>query len=320
MVPISEGRRRRRALLCTALLALTPACSGDQGTAPADVAARRDAMNSEAAATGTRVQPRRHRAGAQQPEGAATSAPAQAPAPSVETVSPARALADILAAAETAVRDENVRGNALAEAGHTQQRTYRRLSLESRWRDEVVRSVPRRLRPAVRRNLRAGAALASLVGPQRRLPDWRIVPPAPATDLLAHYRRAAAEYGVDWHYLAAIHLVETRMGRIRGRSSAGARGPMQFMPATWAAYGAGDINDNGDAIMAAARYLAAHGAPRDMHRALWNYNHSDRYVEAVSAYAAVMRDDERAFRGYYHWQVYYMTADGDVQLPVGYGS
>ena len=67
---------------------------------------------------------------------------------------------------------------------------------------------------------------------------------------------------MPWTYLAAIHLVETRMGRIRGASTAGARGPMQFLPSTWALYGAGgDINDPRDAILAAARLLRHHGAP-----------------------------------------------------------
>ncbi|HWB70695.1 MAG TPA: lytic transglycosylase domain-containing protein [Egibacteraceae bacterium] len=119
--------------------------------------------------------------------------------------------------------------------------------------------------------------------------------------------------------MAAIHLVESRMGRIRGDSPAGARGPMQFLPSTWAAYGDGDIDDPGDAIRAAARYLVAHGAPGDMRRALYAYNHSDRYVEAIQAYAAVMAADERAFLGYYHWRVYYRTTGGDVVLPEGYG-
>ena len=108
------------------------------------------------------------------------------------------------------------------------------------------------------------------------------------------------------------------MGRIRGRSTAGAQGPMQFMPATWDAYGRGDINDPADAIEAAARYLAASGAPQDMRGALWSYNHSDLYVDAVSAYAEVMKADPRAFRGYYHWQVYFRTPQGDVHLPEGY--
>jgi len=94
---------------------------------------------------------------------------------------------------------------------------------------------------------------------------------------------------------------------------------MQFMPATWAAYGEGDINDYRDAIRAAARYLRASGAPADMVTALYRYNPSARYVRAVMAYAELMRVDPNAYRGYYHWQVYYLTRDGDVRLPVGYG-
>jgi membrane-bound lytic murein transglycosylase B len=120
---------------------------------------------------------------------------------------------------------------------------------------------------------------------------------------------------VPWQYLAAIHLVETRMGRIRGTSSAGARGPMQFLPATWRRYGGGgDIHATGDAVLAAARLLRAHGAPADMARALYAYNPSRRYVRAVTAYAEQMRADPRAFLGYYQWQVYY----GDTLLPEGY--
>ena len=53
---------------------------------------------------------------------------------------------------------------------------------------------------------------------------------------------------MDWEVLAAIMLVETRMGRIHSRSSAGAQGPMQFLPATWEAYGlGGDVHDAHDA-------------------------------------------------------------------------
>src|SRR5690606_25350337 len=107
------------------------------------------------------------------------------------------------------------------------------------------------------------------------LPAWRIVAPAPAEELLAHYREGEATFGVPWTVLAAVNLVETGMGRIRGTSVAGARGPMQFMPATWDAYGEGDIEDPHDAILAAARYLAANGGGRgDIDNALYRYNHS----------------------------------------------
>ena len=63
------------------------------------------------------------------------------------------------------------------------------------------------------------------------LPAWRIVRPEPADELLDAYRDAEAEFGIPWKYLAAINLVETGIGRIRGTSIAGAQGPMQFMPA-----------------------------------------------------------------------------------------
>jgi membrane-bound lytic murein transglycosylase B len=109
------------------------------------------------------------------------------------------------------------------------------------------------------------------------------------------------------------------MGRIVGDSTAGAQGPMQFIPSTWAAYGeGGDVYDPHDAILAAGRYLAAAGGPADMRAALFAYNHADAYVDAVSRYASVMADDERAYLGYYHWQVSFRTVDGVYLLPEGY--
>jgi hypothetical protein len=93
---------------------------------------------------------------------------------------------------------------------------------------------------------------------------------------------------------------------------------MQFMPATWSEYGDGDIDDDRDAILAAGRYLAASGAPDDVDRALWAYNHSDRYVRAVKGYARVLDTDPLAYRGYHGWEVWYRTTLGVVWLPVGY--
>jgi soluble lytic murein transglycosylase-like protein len=112
------------------------------------------------------------------------------------------------------------------------------------------------------------------------------IPPA----YLALYRQAAVATGIDWAILAAIGEVETQHGRAQGSSCAvstkGARGPMQFMPATWANYGAGgDICDPVDAIPAAARYLVASGAPRDYHAAILSYNHSEVYYQDVTSVA-----------------------------------
>jgi len=92
--------------------------------------------------------------------------------------------------------------------------------------------------------------------------------------------------------LAAINKIESGFGQNLGPSTAGAYGWMQFMPATWAAYGV-DADGDGrrepvdpdDAIHAAARYLHASGAPRDWYRAVFSYNHADWYVREVLAQA-----------------------------------
>lgn len=109
------------------------------------------------------------------------------------------------------------------------------------------------------------------------------VPP----DQLAVMRTAAASCGLPWQVLAAVAKVESDFGRNMATSSAGAVGYGQFLPSTWAAYGAGgNPYDYRDAIPAMARYLCAHGGPQDLRQALWAYNHADWYVELVLAVAA----------------------------------
>lgn len=251
-----------------------------------------------------------------------SASPSAADVPDPKTVhASSEDLADDLVDAERAIRDPAVTGAELTAWARLQQAMYRTLAATPEWQQPVFGAVPDDLRDVVERNVRATAELRALTSPREELPpEWMIVAPPPADELLGHYKAAGEEFGVDWTYLAAIHLVETRMGRIRGTSTAGAQGPMQFIPATWDAYGEGDVNDPGDAIRAAARYLVAHGAPQDMDDALWAYNHSDRYVQAVKDHAAVMRADERAYLAYYDWQVYYRLTTGDVILPVGWQS
>ncbi|HVL27027.1 MAG TPA: lytic transglycosylase domain-containing protein, partial [Acidimicrobiales bacterium] len=200
--------------------------------------------------------------------------------------------------------------------GHTQQVATRALAANADWEPAVYALLPGDVRPTVQAHVAAARDLRALASTEpRSLPDWRIVAPPPASELLAIYKSAEAATGVGWQYLAAINLVETRMGRIRGDSSAGAQGPMQFIPSTWAAYGqGGDVNSYHDSIHAAARLLRANGAPADMANALFRYNPSNRYVRGVSAYADQMKSDERAYLGYYHWQVYYF----DTWLPEGW--
>ena len=104
------------------------------------------------------------------------------------------------------------------------------------------------------------------------------------------YRESAKKYGFgkDWYILAAVGKVETNHGENMGPSSAGAMGPMQFMPSTWESSGVdgnGDgvanVMDPEDAIPAAAKYLKTGGAPKDWYAALYSYNHADWYVKKV---------------------------------------
>jgi peptidoglycan hydrolase CwlO-like protein len=112
------------------------------------------------------------------------------------------------------------------------------------------------------------------------------------------YRVSATNYGFgpDWYILAAVGKVESNHGQAIGPSSAGAMGPMQFMPTTWETSGVdgnGDgvanIMDPEDAIPAAANYLEDGGAPQDWYRALYSYNHADWYVKKVLAVAEAYR-------------------------------
>jgi membrane-bound lytic murein transglycosylase B len=104
---------------------------------------------------------------------------------------------------------------------------------------------------------------------------------------LASFKAAGTKYGIPWDVLAAIGKVESDFGANDGPSSAGALGPMQFKPSTWALYGdGGNIMDPADAIPAAARLLAANGAPGDLQQAIFAYNHSAAYVQLVLSQAA----------------------------------
>jgi hypothetical protein len=106
--------------------------------------------------------------------------------------------------------------------------------------------------------------------------------------LLPIYQAAGIEYGVQWQVLAAINEIETDYGRNLSVSSAGAMGWMQFIPSSWRTYGV-DANGDGrkdpynpvDAIFAAARYLHAAGASKDIRSAIFSYNHATWYVDSV---------------------------------------
>jgi hypothetical protein len=160
------------------------------------------------------------------------------------------------------------------------------------------------LAAAVRPQLRAAEALRRLAGPPSgKSVTLHLDPAPPAGQLLADYHLAQSRFGVRWQTLAAVNLVESAFGRVGNASSAGAQGPMQFLPATWKAYGlGGDIHSPRDAVLGAGNYLHQSGAPADERRALLAYNHSGLYVRAVQAYAHAMARDPLGFLTLYAWE------------------
>jgi soluble lytic murein transglycosylase-like protein len=195
-----------------------------------------------------------------------------------------------------------------------QQRVYRLLAHEPKL---AAATLPR-LVPALRR------VTADILVAHREL--YRLTPPLPsvtikvgrappAASLLSYYREGERRFGVPWNVLASVNFVESKFGKLRNASAAGAQGPMQFMPPTWRQYGlGGNVHDAHDAVLGAANYLHASGAPRDIRRALHAYNPSRAYVDAVLRYARSMRRDRLLFYELYNWQVFVKTTRGDRRV------
>ena len=125
-------------------------------------------------------------------------------------------------------------------------------------------------------------------------------PPAGRPDsYLALFQESAAQYcpGLSWTVLAAIGQIESGDGANTGPSTAGALGPMQFLPSTWAEWGIDGFGDTGppnimnpyDAVPSAARLLCAAGAAaggEGLRAAIFAYNHATWYVDEVLTLAA----------------------------------
>jgi soluble lytic murein transglycosylase-like protein len=199
-------------------------------------------------------------------------------------------------------------------------RAVRVAAADRQWVLRTVATRPRiaaavvRLAPRERDDLVARRDLLALAaGTPRLRARVRVGPPPPAASLLAWYREAQRRFGVRWQLLAAVNFVESGFGKVRNTSVAGAQGPMQFLPATWRAYGlGGDVHDPHDAILGAANYLRASGARTDERGALLHYNHSPLYVDAVLHYAHRIASVRYAFAEYYAWRVYIRTPHGTV--------
>ena len=197
-----------------------------------------------------------------------------------------------------------------------QQRIHLLLTSRRELARQVLSRLPAKPAAHLRATFRARRGLGTITPPTPG--RYRTGPPEPARELLAHYRKAQRRFGVQWPVLAAVNFVESAFGRMRNSSAAGAQGPMQFIPSTWDAYGmGGDVNDPRDAIMGAANYLSASGAPGDLTGALYAYNPSDLYVRAVLAYAGRIRRDRDAFLSYYSWQVFVRQPQGGTRRITG---
>ena len=131
----------------------------------------------------------------------------------------------------------------------------------------------------------AAAAQSPTIAVQTKLSAAGLKP-----NFAANYLDVQSKTGTPWQLLAAVHRIESgQSGDTAIRSSAGALGPMQFMPATFAHYaqdgdanGTKQITNFDDALLTAGRYLAAGGADKGKYTtALYNYNHSNSYVNNV---------------------------------------
>ena len=156
-----------------------------------------------------------------------------------------------------------------------------------------------RLIKAVRRITGQSATVNSLRPAQQQLPVDHAAGSGRPSNYLQLFQASAARYcpGLSWTVLAAIGQIESGDGANVGPSTAGALGPMQFLPSTWTIWGIDGFGQTGppdvmnpyDAVPSAARLLCADGAARGgaaLSAAIFDYNHADWYVREVLQLAA----------------------------------
>jgi hypothetical protein len=149
-----------------------------------------------------------------------------------------------------------------------------------------------------------GARIVSLRSEQ--LPVSRAASGQLPGSYLALFKQSAATYcpGMSWTVLAAIGQIESADGTNVGPSTAGALGPMQFLPSTWSEWGITGFGQSGppdvmnpyDAVPSAARMLCADGAAGGGHalyQAIFDYNHAAWYVNEVLGLAGEYATDYR---------------------------
>jgi len=201
-------------------------------------------------------------------------------------------------AAQLVRADAQLQQRVTVQAADVEQLVELRLARSPALQRAVVRLLPSRLARDVTDDVIARRDLLRLA-PKKPGPPVRLGSALPVTRLRALYMEGQRQSGVAWQVLAAVNFVESDFGRLREPSASGAQGPMQFIPSTWAAYGRGDVHQPRAAILAAARYLRAAGAPADERAALLRYNPSSLYVDAVERYAGRIRRDPSSLRVFY---------------------
>ena len=249
----------------------------------------------------------------------AAAAPPSVNAPIPKEPAPmARTLVQTTADLEKAIGNWNPKSTAAPQTvvllALYQQRIYRLLTRDSSLAAHTLALVPRDLQKVSRDLLAAQRELYRLT-PPIGVHAIKVARARPAPELLSYYREAQCRFKIPWNALAAVNFVETKFGKLRSASAAGAQGPMQFMPATWRRYGlGGSVQDAHDAILGAANYLHASGAPQDLRNALHHYNPSSAYVDAVVRYARRIGADRTMFYALYNWQVFVKTPRGDRRV------
>jgi soluble lytic murein transglycosylase-like protein len=215
--------------------------------------------------------------------------------------------------ASLAAQLTRVHGVTTVAAAYAEQKIELRLSDHPQLSRRVLRLLPSHVARDVADDVLAHRELARLT-PPRPLSAFRVGVAAAASKLRAYYAEAQRRSSVPWQVLAAVNYVESDFGRMRESSVAGAQGPMQFMPSTWESYGRGDVHDPRAAILAAGRFLRAAGAPSDERGALYRYNPSSAYVDAVERFAGRIRRDPKAFLVFYDRRLIVRTPSGYRRL------
>jgi soluble lytic murein transglycosylase-like protein len=198
-------------------------------------------------------------------------------------------------------RPQRVPERMAAAAGYLQ-RAASALSRDQKLAAQTLGDLPPRVRKQTRDTTRAIRDLHRLSAGSPPA-ELQTGPPTSLDVLLPAYRAGKQRFNIGTDVLAAVNHVESAFGQARNDSGAGAKGPMQFIPSTWKIYGlGGNIKDPHDAILGAANYLHQSGAPGSYRDALFAYNRSRLYVDAVLSYARLIRRDREALYLLYSWK------------------